>query len=178
MSTIYPLMLRNQGDSAGKVRWLFLILGLLGVIGVSLAIENAAAGVPGDEILSPFPLVNLAIFGGLLAISLYAFFALGPGAESCEWSSDGFTFHYKRGRLLTFLWGSRSMQIRLTQITNPERTTYTISTTIPWATPLTELLYRLIIDEAKRRGFSVDAQTSGVSWDLRVDTRIRAPRPE
>jgi len=174
MTAQYALSPRNPGDHVGVARWMLLGIGGFGAIIVGEVIQRVVARIPGDSLRNPLALGDLLFGSFILALGVYGFLALGPGAVQCTWDSEGFRLHYRRGGDRIFLWGSPTLAIRLVELTGSDRTWYSIATRFPATTPVPEELYLLILDEAARRGLVVNTRSSAVPGGKRVETRIRS----
>jgi hypothetical protein len=171
----YPLSSRNPGDAGWIIRWVALALAALVTVGIVEAVKNTASGTHTGSLVDPAVLGIVAILCVVLGLCLHAFVGLAPGAKSCIWSTEGFHLLYGSRRTRTFRWDDTGFSCELWEVHSSTGTTYSISTGIPFQTPLSQEVFGLILGEARRRGYNVVVRRSGRASGPAISLRIRAP---
>ncbi len=164
---VYPIPRVNRGDKSRVLRWVVSALAVIVALGLAVTIVNIVeAG--GPRSLKDAPSIGIPFTLGLvLVLAVYGILGLAPGADQVAFGSDGFEFTYRGGKTRSFHWTRGPKRLTLWTLTDPEGSSYSVSTRVPFLTPITSEVYSLIYSEAVRRGFVVEEKSQYVGGGMR-----------
>lgn len=168
----YAPALSPRGPLAMRIVALGIIFGIGGLV-TALSVYNEITGVV-RGIPSPAGLGIIGFAAFFVGMGVIIYFGMGPGATRCVWEADGFTFHYRNGRVVRFRWKDPRLKLEIAEIHYEEKVEYDLLTRMPFHNDVTVDLYQAILTEADKRGLDIRSTVTGIPATRIITNRIRS----